>query len=77
MFELSLQLKAQNNYYTIEASTDLANWEQIVEPFFAEENYHILKVRVQDGIRYFRAIQLPWLLHMHGSVSRDFISLPE
>lgn len=57
--ELSLQLKAQNNYYTIEASTDLANWEQIVEPFFAVENYHILKVRVQDGIRYFRAIQLP------------------
>jgi hypothetical protein len=57
--ELSMQLRFPNNYYTIEASSDLNNWEQIAEPFFAEETTHTVKVEVGDGdMRYFRAIQL-------------------
>lgn len=58
--ELSMQLRFPNNYYVIEASSDLVNWEQVVEPFFAEETTHTVKVTVgDDDIRYFRAIQLP------------------
>lgn len=57
--ELSMQLTFPNNYYVIEASSDLVNWEQIVEPFFAEEATHAVKVAVDDEMRYFRAIQLP------------------
>ena len=57
--ELSMQLRLPNNYYTIEASSDLVNWEQIVEPFFAEETTHAVKVGVDDEMRYFRAIQQP------------------
>ena len=57
--ELSMQMDFPNNYYTIEASADLANWQQIGEPFFANEKTHTLKVRVDDDSRYFRAIQQP------------------
>ena len=57
--ELSMQLRFPNNYYVIEASSDLVNWEQVVEPFFAEETTHTVKVAVDDAMRYFRAIQLP------------------
>jgi hypothetical protein len=58
--EVSMQMAFPNNYYVIEASSDLNNWEQIVEPFFAEETTHTVKVEVGDGdMRYFRAIQLP------------------
>ena len=57
--ELSMQLRFPNNYYVIEASSDMVNWEQIVEPFFAEETTHTVRVAVDDDMRYFRAIQLP------------------
>ena len=57
---LCLVAKLPNNYYVIEASSDLVSWEQVVEPFFAEETTHTVKVAVgDDDMRYFRAIQLP------------------
>jgi len=58
--ELAMQLRFPNNYYVIEASSDLVDWEQIVEPFFAEETTHTVKVALGDSdMRYFRAVQLP------------------
>ena len=57
--EIRLKLDHPNNYYVLERTDDMVNWQQISKPFFVYTKSHTLKVGVQDSRGFFRAKQLP------------------
>ena len=57
--EIRLKLDHPNNYYVLERTDDMVNWQQIGKPFFVYTKIHTLKVGVQDSRGIFRVKQLP------------------